>query len=119
MAKQIFLIFETNVTCTILVQPKATELRQKSQIYSKHLNNVLELIENDPDPYFFGSYNWYYTGGSLEILPLDENTDIMFHVSGQYSSNLSEFQNLMYEYCDELSNHILYCFFFSLQIFQC
>lgn len=69
----------------------AKKLHQRG-IYSIHLNNVIELIEQDPDPYFFGSYNWYYSGGNLEILPLDDNTDVMLHTSGASGNILSRFR---------------------------
>lgn len=61
--------------------PNAAALNNRN-IYSIHLKRVIELVEQDPDPYFFGSYNWYYTGGNLEILPLADDINIMMNITG-------------------------------------
>lgn len=52
----------------------------------------MELTTKDPDPYFFGSYNWYYTGGTLEIASIFD-VDFLFYVSG-------EKLNIFSKYCD-------------------
>ncbi|XP_033211089.1 uncharacterized protein LOC117169080 [Belonocnema kinseyi] len=31
----------------------------------KIVAEIAEIVELDPDPYFSGTYNWYYTGGTL------------------------------------------------------
>ncbi|XP_055315408.1 uncharacterized protein LOC129575597 [Sitodiplosis mosellana] len=56
--------------------------RNKGNIYSMHLNNLMEITAKDPDPYFFGSYNWYYTGGTLETASIFD-IDFLFYVSGE------------------------------------
>lgn len=57
-----------------------------------HLNSLMELTAKDPDPYFFGSYNWYYTGGVLETASIVD-VDFLFYVSGE---KLNVFSELMF-----------------------
>lgn len=56
-----------------------------------HLKNLMELSVKDPDPYFYGSYNWYHTGGTLEIASIND-IDFLFHVSG---ANLNIFSKII------------------------
>ncbi|XP_032690127.1 uncharacterized protein LOC116853254 [Odontomachus brunneus] len=42
----------------------------------KYIADIAELIEMDPDPYFEGTYNWYYTGGLLNYIQLN-NWDVL------------------------------------------
>lgn len=56
--------------------------KSKGNVYSMHLNNLMELTTKDPDPYFFGSYNWYYTGGSLETASIYD-VDFLFYATGE------------------------------------
>lgn len=56
--------------------------KSKGNVYSMHLNNLMELTTKDPDPYFFGSYNWYYTGGTLETASIYD-VDFLFYATGE------------------------------------
>lgn len=69
----------------------STKSKAKSKVYSMHLNSLMELTAKDPDPYFFGSYNWYYTGGVLETASIVD-VDFLFYVSGE---NLNVFSKLI------------------------
>lgn len=42
---------------------------------------MIKMVHSDPDPYFYGPYNWYFTGGNLEIISVDD-VDFIFHVTG-------------------------------------
>lgn len=64
--------------------------KNKNHVYSMHLNNLMELTARDPDPYFFGSYNWYYTGGTLETATIYD-IDFLFYVSGEKLNVFSEY----------------------------
>ncbi|XP_051174820.1 uncharacterized protein LOC127290354 [Leptopilina boulardi] len=37
----------------------------KTTTLPRYIAEIAEIIELDPDPYFSGTYNWYYTGGTL------------------------------------------------------
>lgn len=52
------------------------------KVHSMHLNNLMELTIKDPDPYFFGSYNWYYTGGTLQTASIYD-VDFLFYATGE------------------------------------
>lgn len=67
-----------------------TSKKSKAKVYSMHLNNLMELTAKDPDPYFFGAYNWYYTGGVLETASIVD-VDFLFYVSGEKLNVFSEF----------------------------
>lgn len=51
----------------------------------------MELTVKDPDPYFFGSYNWYYTSGVLETASIFED-EYLFYVSGEKLNIFSEYR---------------------------
>lgn len=53
---------------------------------------MIELTNSDPDPYFFGSYNWYYTGGTLEVMPIC-GVDFLFYVNGPKLNIFSKYEN--------------------------
>ncbi|RLU25293.1 hypothetical protein DMN91_003386 [Ooceraea biroi] len=48
----------------------------------RYIADVAELIEMDPDPYFEGAYNWYYTGGSLSFVQLNGRSILLFPFMG-------------------------------------
>ncbi|XP_043280847.1 uncharacterized protein TAF1C-like isoform X2 [Venturia canescens] len=44
----------------------------------KYVADLAALIEMDPDPYFAGMYNWYYTGGSLSNVSVGGQSVLIF-----------------------------------------
>lgn len=50
---------------------------------------VIDLQESDPDEYFQGYYNWYYTGGCLEVVEVDQ-VHFTFHIIGDKMNVLSK-----------------------------
>lgn len=50
----------------------------------KYIADIAELIEIDPDPYFpiNATYNWYYTGGTLNFVQLNDWDVLLFPFMG-------------------------------------
>ncbi|KAL6439055.1 hypothetical protein ACFW04_003804 [Cataglyphis niger] len=48
----------------------------------RYVADVAELLDMDPDPYFEGTYNWYYTGGSLNYVQLNGLDVLLFPFMG-------------------------------------
>lgn len=82
------------VLFSILVKGKNN--KGKNEIHSIHLKKLMELTVKDPDPYFFGSYNWYYTGGVLETASIVD-MDFLFFATGEKLNIFSKYNNFHYE----------------------
>ncbi|XP_036141300.1 uncharacterized protein LOC114253727 [Monomorium pharaonis] len=48
----------------------------------RYVAEIAELLDMDPDPYFEGTYNWYYTGGSLNYVRLNDWDVLLFPFMG-------------------------------------
>ncbi|XP_025265469.1 uncharacterized protein LOC105255342 [Camponotus floridanus] len=48
----------------------------------RYVADIAELLDMDPDPYFEGTYNWYYTGGSLNNIQLNGLDVLLFPFMG-------------------------------------
>ncbi|XP_018366150.1 PREDICTED: uncharacterized protein LOC108763216 isoform X2 [Trachymyrmex cornetzi] len=48
----------------------------------KYIADIAELLDMDPDPYFEGTYNWYYTGGCLNYVQLNGWDVLLFPFMG-------------------------------------
>ncbi|XP_076178174.1 TATA box-binding protein-associated factor RNA polymerase I subunit C-like isoform X2 [Ptiloglossa arizonensis] len=44
----------------------------------KYVTEIATIIDMDPDPYFDGVYNWYYTGGSVNHVQLNNTSVLLF-----------------------------------------
>ncbi|XP_020279427.1 uncharacterized protein LOC109852575 [Pseudomyrmex gracilis] len=49
----------------------------------RYIADIAELIDMDPDPSFEGTYNWYYTGGSLSHVCLNGWDVLIFPFMGE------------------------------------
>lgn len=58
---------------------KSSEIRTTS--LPRYVAEIAEIIEFDPDPYFSGTYNWYYTGGTLTKLCHGDENILLFPYS--------------------------------------
>ncbi|KAI9588904.1 uncharacterized protein LOC119644726 [Glossina fuscipes] len=58
---------------------KQIRAAEKEEIYHCSAFDMAERVFLNPDPYFHGSYDYYYTGGNLCILP---QTRQIVHVTG-------------------------------------
>uniref|UniRef100_A0A0A1WWA4 Apolipoprotein L4 n=1 Tax=Zeugodacus cucurbitae TaxID=28588 RepID=A0A0A1WWA4_ZEUCU len=64
---------------------KKFKTNTKEDIYHNSFFELAKRLECDPDPYFHGSYDYYYTGGNLCILGDGEH---ILHVDGKNMDNL-------------------------------
>lgn len=67
------------------------ELKQipRDNANTKMVKKFSEALESDPDKYFNGTYDWYFTGGSMDIVDVD-GQEFLIHSEGSESQNLSE-----------------------------
>ncbi|CAK9830885.1 hypothetical protein ANTRET_LOCUS7976 [Anthophora retusa] len=52
----------------------------------KYVADLAQIINKDPDPYFEGVYNWYYTGGSVDYIQLHNINILLFPFMGELVS---------------------------------
>ena len=50
---------------------------------SRYLAATAEILDCDPDPNFYGSYNWYYSGGTLNNILYDTRNILIFPYAGE------------------------------------
>ncbi|KAH8415980.1 hypothetical protein KR222_005633, partial [Zaprionus bogoriensis] len=65
-------------------QQKQRERKQQERIYNAHLYDVAESIATQENVYFRDSYDYYYSGGNLCLMPhgTDATETLALHVSG-------------------------------------
>uniref|UniRef100_A0A1B0CHX2 Uncharacterized protein n=1 Tax=Lutzomyia longipalpis TaxID=7200 RepID=A0A1B0CHX2_LUTLO len=59
----------------------------RSGRYLMHVAHMAELLKKDPDKYFSGLHNWYYTGGTLDCLADDKGMSL-FSAFGSHLNGL-------------------------------
>ncbi|XP_039961637.1 uncharacterized protein LOC120775496 [Bactrocera tryoni] len=64
---------------------KKFKTNHKEDLYHNSLFELAKRLECDPDPYFHGSYDYYYTGGNLCILGDGQH---VLHVDGKNLDSL-------------------------------
>ncbi|XP_012147864.1 TATA box-binding protein-associated factor RNA polymerase I subunit C-like [Megachile rotundata] len=61
----------------------------------KYLADLAGTMDKDPDPYFEGVYNWYYSGGTLDYVQYHDKNILLFPFMGDLVSapieNVEEF----------------------------
>ncbi|EDW72393.1 uncharacterized protein Dwil_GK20740 [Drosophila willistoni] len=60
---------------------KDRELKHEQKIYGTHLFDMAEQIATQENSYFRDSYDYYYTGGNVQLMPFEGKT-LAMHVSG-------------------------------------
>ncbi|XP_065363771.1 uncharacterized protein TAF1C-like [Calliphora vicina] len=71
---------------TALKSNKAIRSSRKDGIYHSSVYDMAERIYLQPDPYFHGSYDYYFTGGNLSVLPNQGN---IIHAGGEHLLEMS------------------------------
>uniref|UniRef100_A0A1A9W242 Uncharacterized protein n=1 Tax=Glossina brevipalpis TaxID=37001 RepID=A0A1A9W242_9MUSC len=79
-------LITTRTTYQRAVQKKKLRATEKEDIYHCSAYDMAERVFLNPDPYFHGSYDYYYTGGNLCILP---ETGKVLHVTGNNLQTLN------------------------------
>ncbi|KZC10848.1 PREDICTED: uncharacterized protein LOC107189068 [Dufourea novaeangliae] len=49
----------------------------------KYVADIAEIMNMDPDPYFEGAYNWYFTGGCVIHVRLNNKSVLLFPFMGE------------------------------------
>ncbi|KOC68409.1 hypothetical protein WH47_03567 [Habropoda laboriosa] len=52
----------------------------------QYVADLAQIIDKDPDPYFEGAYNWYYTGGTVDYIQLHNVNILLFPFMGELVS---------------------------------
>lgn len=56
------------------------------------VKKLAEVLETDPDEYFNGTYDWYFTGGSMDTVEVD-GQEFLLHSEGNALQNLSKYDD--------------------------
>lgn len=59
----------------------------------KYVKHFAEELEKNPDKYFSGTYNWYFTGSNMIVMNMPTE-DVLFHVTGEQLNTLG----LLYDF---------------------
>ncbi|XP_076279135.1 TATA box-binding protein-associated factor RNA polymerase I subunit C-like [Lasioglossum baleicum] len=49
----------------------------------KYVADIAEIMDLDPDPYFEGAYNWYFTGGTMDHVQIYNKNVLLFPFMGE------------------------------------
>lgn len=63
----------------------------------KYVQQFAEELENNPDKYFSGQYNWYFTGSNMIIMNMPDE-DVLFHVTGENMNRLGKSTFVCFSY---------------------
>lgn len=61
----------------------------KDNVNTSMVKHFTEALEMDPDKYFNGTYDWYFTGGSMDIVDVD-GQEFLINSDGNNLQNLSK-----------------------------
>lgn len=71
---------------------KAFNMAFQKNFYSKNVVEFINKLDEDPDIYFTGNYDWNYTGGTMDIIR-QSYFDYLLHVTGENLDQI-EFQRI-------------------------
>ncbi|XP_059621602.1 uncharacterized protein LOC132265119 [Phlebotomus argentipes] len=72
------------------IAQKRREIRklEKRRVYSKSVIQMANHLDNDPDKFFSGEYDWYFTGGTLDVLQHELYGAVAFWACGSALNDL-------------------------------
>ncbi|XP_029040385.1 uncharacterized protein LOC114874863 [Osmia bicornis bicornis] len=77
--KELRLIYKKDVKWTSTKDAVTTKI-------PKYIADLAETMDKDPDPYFEGIYNWYYTGGTVDYVQFHNINILLFPFMGDLVS---------------------------------
>lgn len=72
----------------LLLGSKTMRKQERNQIYSTDVALLAEYMETDPDPFFNGVHNWYYTGGNIITIKSNDN-HLALHTVGKEQDSIN------------------------------
>lgn len=101
--KQVYVSLTNNVLQRYT--DRKTVKKKKDQIHVakdcdvdlKYVQQFAEKLENNPDKYFSGKYNWYFTGSNMIVMNMPTE-DVLFHVTGEHLNKLGELTFIWFSY---------------------
>ncbi|KAH0546207.1 uncharacterized protein LOC123269368 [Cotesia glomerata] len=67
-----------NVLSNKDVKWSGTKYDRGHAVVPRYVADLADIIECDPDPFFEGKYNWYYTGGSINNIYFNNKNLLIF-----------------------------------------
>lgn len=93
--------FEIKLNPDLTNCPLAESKRNQEEVAAGYepriFADLVNVMDSDPDEYFQGDYNWYYTGGSVDVAEVDGDF-YTFHMTGDKMNVLGEwlFNQILY-----------------------
>lgn len=72
---------------TIKKKKEQMKVKNDFEVETKYVQQFAEVLEKNPDKYFSGTYNWYFTGSNMIVMNMPME-DVLFHVTGEQLNKL-------------------------------
>lgn len=74
---------------TVKKKKEQVDVSKDCDVELKYVQQFAEELENNPDKYFSGKYNWYFTGSTMIVMNMPRE-DRLFHVTGDQLNKLGK-----------------------------